>query len=186
MIGENVSAGPNFSDRLTRQRLRCEGCGHCVRDDFAFRSILVSAEPFANRPYGFEFRLGSFAHGVGSVEANTFDASLQVVLPKLLANSYGLWNFLTPTPMSAESSIRGPHQSVRAGLLWQTPFTEWFFGEIFFGGAYHDGSMVGDATHNALGSHVLFNVGGSIGYRFTPRWSVLVTFRISNDVSGDF
>lgn len=138
---------------------------------------LFQPEPFAYRPYGFEVRLGGFAHGVGSVEANTFDASLQVVLPKFLADNYGWWNFLNPhTYVGGMFNTGGRTSSVRAGLLWQIPFTERFFGEIFFGGAYHDGSKEGDATHNALGSRALFNVGGSVGYRFTPQWSVLVTF----------
>lgn len=138
---------------------------------------LFQPEPLAKRSYGFDVRLGGFAHAVGSAEANTFDASLQVVLPKFLADNYGWWNFLNPhTYVGGMFNTGGRTSSVRAGLLWQIPFTERFFGEIFFGGAYHDGSKAGDATHNALGSRALFNVGGSIGYRFTPQWSVLVTF----------
>lgn len=138
---------------------------------------LFQPEPLANRPYGFEVRLGGFAHGVGSVERGTFDASLQVVLPKFLADNYGWWNFLNPhTYVGGMLNTDGRTSSVRAGLLWQIPFTDRFFGEIFFGGAYADASTVGDATRSALGSRALFNVGGSIGYRFTPQWSVLVTF----------
>lgn len=138
---------------------------------------LFQPEPLAGRPSGFEVRLGGFAHGVGSVERSTFDASLQVVLPKFLADNYGWWNFLNPhTYVGGMFNTGGRTSSVRAGLLWQIPFTERFFGEIFFGGAYSDASLAGDAQRSALGSRSLFNVGGSIGYRFTPQWSVLVTF----------
>ncbi len=48
--------------------------------------------------------------------------------------------------------------------------------EIFFGGAVHDGSINGTSDLNALGSRVLFNVGGSVGYRFDAHWSVMATF----------
>jgi len=51
-----------------------------------------------------------------------------------------------------------------------------FFAEAFFGGSFNNGSINGDATHGVLGSHVLFDAGGSLGYHIDQRWSVLARF----------
>ena len=42
-----------------------------------------------------------------------------------------------------------PHRSdsFRSGALWRFPLWGGFFTEGFFGGAYDDGSLAGDATH---------------------------------------
>jgi len=73
-------------------------------------------------------------------------------------------------------NTQGRTSSVRGGALWTLPIYGPVFGEIFFGGAVHNGELLGDATHNALGSRVLFNVGGSLGYRIDEHWKVLATF----------
>ena len=125
----------------------------------------------------FEFRLGGFAHGLGSVERNTSAVSLELVTPRLFPAVSDWWGFLLPrTYVAGMINVNGATSSVRAGANWLFPFTEQIFSEIYFGGAVHDGSLVGSADQNALGSRVLFNVGGSLGYRFAPRWSAIATF----------
>jgi hypothetical protein len=129
---------------------------------------------FASR---FEFRLGGFAHGLGSVESNTAAVNLEVVSPRLFPPVNAWWGYLLPRAYVAGMiNVNGATSSLRAGANWLLPFTEQIFGEIYFGGAVHDGSLVGSVDQNALGSRALFNVGGSLGYRFAPNWSAMVTY----------
>ena len=97
--------------------------------------------------------------------------------PRLFPAVNDWWSFLLPRAYVAGMiNVNCATSSLRAGANWLFPFTERIFSEIYFGGAVHDGSLVGSADQNALGSRVLFNVGGSLGYRFAPRWSAMVTF----------
>lgn len=128
-------------------------------------------------PRRMEVRFGGFAHGLGSAEKNTADVSLEVVSPRLMPDITGWWSFLIPRAyLGGMLNVEGRTSSLRGGALWTIPFTERWFGEIFFGGAVHDGSINGTSDLNALGSRVLFNVGGSVGYRFDAHWSVMATF----------
>jgi lipid A 3-O-deacylase len=127
--------------------------------------------------YGYEIRSGVFAHGVGSAEKNTIDLGLQIVLPPVFQATGVWWSVLIPRPfVGGMFNTGGRTSSIRGGGLWHFPLTAGWFAEGFFGGAVHDGSLTGDVTHNALGSRVLFDVGGSVGYRFNARWSALATF----------
>lgn len=128
-------------------------------------------------PRRMEVRFGGFAHGLGSAEKNTADVSLEIVSPRLMPDISGWWSFLIPRAyVGGMLNVEGRTSSLRGGALWTIPFTERWFGEIFFGGAVHDGSINGTSDLNALGSRALFNVGGSVGYRFDAHWSVLATF----------
>jgi lipid A 3-O-deacylase len=126
---------------------------------------------------GFELRVGGFAHAIGSAEKNTGDVSVGLVLPSLFADQQSWWAMLVPRPYVG-AMINIPHRSdsFRGGALWRFPIWGAWFAEGFFGGAYDDGSINGDARHNALGSHVLFNAGGSLGYHIDQHWSILATF----------
>ena len=146
----------------------------------------VDSKPrdFADR---FEFRLGGFAHGLGSVERNTSAVNLELDSPRLFPPVNAWWGFLLPRAYAAGMiNVNGATSSIRAGANWLLPFTEQIFGEIYLGGAVHDGSLVGSADQNALGSRVLFNVGASLGYRFAPRWSAMVTFDHLSNGNGVF
>jgi hypothetical protein len=83
-------------------------------------------------------------------------------------------------------NVQGRTSSLRGGALWTFPIAAGFFAEAFFGGAVHDGSLDGDASHNALGSRVLFNVGGSLGYQFDRNWSAMFTFDHLSNGNGIF
>lgn len=128
-------------------------------------------------PLGFEARLGAFAHAVGSVEKGTASVSLDLVFPRWIPPQNTWWDVFIPRAyVGGMFNTEGRTSSVRGGALWTFPIYGPLFAEAFFGGAVHDGKLQGDATHNALGSRVLFHVGGSLGYRINPNWVVLGTF----------
>jgi hypothetical protein len=131
----------------------------------------------AHRDLGFEARFGAFAHGVGSAEKDTVALSVDLATPRLLPLPDSRWHFLVPRAyLGGMFNTQGRTNSIRAGALWSLSIAGGLFAEAFFGGAVHDGSLNGDATHNALGSRALFNVGGSLGYRFDRNWSAMFTF----------
>jgi hypothetical protein len=129
------------------------------------------------RPLGYEVRLGGFAHAVGSTEKGTASVSLDFISPRLLPPLNGWWDIFIPRAyVGGMFNTQGRTSSIRGGGLWTFPIYGPLFAEVFFGGAVHDGKLEGDATHNALGSRVLFNVGASLGYRFDQNWTALLTF----------
>jgi hypothetical protein len=129
----------------------------------------------------FEARFGAFAHGVGSVEQGTVDLNGEIVTPRLYGAN-GFWAFLVPRIHAGGFvNLSGRTNHAYGGLLWTIPIDKSWFVEGFFGGAIHDGSLAGTDRQSALGCHVLFNAGGSLGYRINQNWSVMGTFNhISN------
>lgn len=144
-----------------------------------------SEDPSLYDPRRMELRFGGFDHGVGSNEAKTADAKVEFVGPRLLPGVTAWWSALILRPyVSAVGNLDERTSSVRFGGLWTFPFTEHWFGEIFFGGAFHDGSIDGAPGMSALGAHTLFNIGGSLGYRIDRSWSLIGTFdHLSNGKS---
>lgn len=135
-------------------------------------------------PTRWEVRFGGFAHGVGSVEKGTWDINGEIVAPKFFA-PVGPWSVLIPRLHAGANGNTGGRTSVvYAGLLWTVPITQRFFVEGFLDGAVHNGSLSGTADHVALGCNGQFHVGGSIGYRFDPRWSIMFTFDHLSNGSG--
>jgi hypothetical protein len=144
-------------------------------------ALAADMEPVAPVPTlwrnAWDLRVGGFAHAIGSVEQGGGDIGVQLVLPSLFSDPQSWWQLLVPRPyIGAMASIPHRSDSVRGGALWRFPLWGRFFTEAFFGGAYDNGSINGDATHNALGSRWLFNAGGSLGYHIDEHWSVMVTF----------
>jgi len=144
----------------------------------------VRVDSFRDR---FEFRFGVGAHGVGSVESGSVDLNPEIVFPQL--RLFGVpadpaWSWIVPRfHVGGMINTAGRTSFGYAGLLWTYQFTNGFFLEGFLGGAVHNGSLNGDpANHEAaLGCRVLFHVGASLGYRFTPQWSLMATFdHVSN------
>jgi len=126
----------------------------------------------------YEFRLGGFAHGVGGVESGSVDVNAELIFPQLWPNIVApSWNWLVPRPhIGVSVNTAGKTDYGFAGGLWSFNVTRRFFVETFVGGAVHDGTINGDPNRAALGSRVLFHVGGSVGYRLTDNWNVLFTF----------
>lgn len=132
-------------------------------------------------PGSFEARLGVFAHGVGSDESGSADIGGELVFPRLWTVPTE-FNWLIPRPhIGATVNTAGRTSYFYGGALWTFNLTPKYFVEGFAGGAIHNGSLNGDATHVALGCRVLFHVGGSAGYRLTRHWSAMFTFEhVSN------
>lgn len=126
---------------------------------------------------GYEVRLGGFAHGVGSSESGSADINAELIFAKPWSTPDPATNWLLPRPhIGAMINTNGKTSYVYAGALWTYDFTNRIFAETFLGGALHDGSLNGSPGHAALGCDPLFHVGGSLGYRVAPRWSVMFTF----------
>ena len=124
-----------------------------------------------------DIRLGVFAHAIGSAEKNTADVGVHLVLPSLFGDPTSWWQLLIPRPyIGAMVSIPHRSDSFRGGALWRFPVWGGVFVEGYFGGAYDDGSINGGPQRNALGTHTLFNAGGSIGYHIDQHWSIIGTF----------
>src|SRR5882757_8421715 len=156
----------------------CVLCTNAQAADLPDRGAIPATPPVSEPQFvGFEARLGAFAHGVGSIEKETVSVSLDFVTPRLLPARNEWWDALVPRAyVGGMINLQGRTSSVHAGALWLFPITDRIFAEGFFGGAVHDGSINGDATHSALGSRVLFHAGGSLGYRFDRNWSGMLTF----------
>jgi lipid A 3-O-deacylase len=156
----------------------CVLCTNARAADLPDRGAFPVTPPVSEpQLVGYEARLGAFAHGLGSVEKGTAAVSLDFATPRLLPARNEWWDSLVPRAyLGGIINLQGRTSSVRAGALWLFPITDRVFAEGFFGGAVHDGSINGDPTHAALGNRVLFNVGGSLGYRFDWNWSGMLTF----------
>jgi hypothetical protein len=130
-------------------------------------------------PYAYEIRLGVMAHGVGSVEHNTYDLSPEFVFPRLWVGNGEWWNVFVPRPhLGASLNLGGKTSAVYAGLLWSFPVSDRFFVEAFADRAIHNGRLLdGEAFgQSSLGCRTLFHVGGSVGYAPMPHWTAMLTF----------
>lgn len=129
----------------------------------------------------YEFRLGSFLHGVGGREKGYADLNAEFVLPDPWPQSWQPSNprmrFLLPRPhFGTMVNFNGMTSYVYAGALWTFPLPYNFFIEGFVGGAVHNGVLQDDPNRASLGCRELFHSGGSFGYRFGDRWSAMFTF----------
>jgi hypothetical protein len=133
-------------------------------------------------PPRWEVRLGAFAHGVGSIEEGTVALNPELVLPRLPFGQDEWWAILVPRPhVGGMINVSGKTSYVYGGALWTLPLWYGFFAEGFFGGAVHNGSLLGEPGRVALGCNPVFHVGGSLGYSLSPRWHIMATFdHISN------
>jgi lipid A 3-O-deacylase len=125
----------------------------------------------------FEVRFGVFSHGVGSVERGTFDLNAEVVSPRLSFGASGPWAVLIPRlHVGGSINLDDRTNFGYAGLLWTVPLLDRLFAEGFVGAAVHDGSRTPTARLSGLGCDTVFHAGASLGYRLSPRWSVIATF----------
>jgi lipid A 3-O-deacylase len=136
----------------------------------------------------FEVRFGTYIHGVGSVERYTPDVSASIVSPRL--NFFGVkgyWaNFIPRLQLGGNLNLAGRTSFAYLDVLMTLPVGNWLFVEPFFGGAIHNGSLVGTSTLSDLGCRELFHVGGSIGVPVTRHWSVIGTFEHLSNGKGVF
>jgi lipid A 3-O-deacylase len=132
----------------------------------------------------FEARLGVFAHAVGSTEAGSVDANVELLLPQFPNDLPEQYKFLIPRPQfGAMINTDGRTSYGYAGVVWTLNILPSFFLEPMFGGAVHDGNATATPVpdENTLGCRVLFHTGLSGGYRVTDQWTALLTWdHISN------
>ena len=85
-------------------------------------------------------------------------------------------------------NLDGRTSSVYAGALWTFPLPHHFFAELFFDGEAHNGYLTPDAPpgHSDLGCRYMFHDGGSLGYKFSPRWTLMFTFDHQSNGRDEF
>ena len=89
----------------------------------------------------------------------------------------GYWANLIPRlQLGGNWNLAGRTSFAYLDILYTVPVMDWLFVEPFFGGAIHNGSLVGAPTLSDLGCRELFHVGGSVGVRINQHWNVSGTF----------
>lgn len=149
----------------------------CAADLAPPTSPATAAAAYAVWP-GYELRLGLFAHDPWSPEKGSVDINAEALTPRLLTMDNPSWRWIVPRAhIGATVNTAGRTSSLYAGLTWTVDIGEKVFVEASFGGAVHNGKTgnVIYPDHNALGCSPLFRESASIGYRFTPAWSVMAT-----------
>lgn len=125
----------------------------------------------------FEVRGGVFAHDPSSPEQGSADLNLEALSPRLFSTG-SAWDVLIPRAhVGGTINFNGKTSHGYAGLTWTYDVTQQLFVEVSLGGALHNGKTdrIVPVNHNALGCSPLFRESASIGYRFTPAWSVMAT-----------
>lgn len=125
----------------------------------------------------FEVRGGVFAHDPWSPEKGSADLNVEALTPRLFSTG-SAWDVLIPRAhVGGTINFNGKTSHSYAGLTWTYDLTQQLFVEASFGGALHNGKTdrIVPVNHNALGCSPLFRESASIGYRFTPAWSVMAT-----------
>ena len=137
-------------------------------------------------PQSFQFRFGTFAHGVGGVEQGTYDISPELVLPKLPFGQGRWWDVLIPRAhVGSLINLEGRTSSVYAGGLWTFPLPYRFFAELFLDAAKHDGYLANPPPgRSGLGCSFLFHAGGSLGYKVSEHWSAMFSFEHESNGHG--
>ena len=77
-------------------------------------------------------------------------------------------------------NVNGMTSFLYAGLSWTVDIGPAFFVEASLGGTVHNGNTQSNLAlvprdRNALGCSPLFRESASVGYRFTPNWSIMAT-----------
>jgi len=154
--------------------------------DEAFEGLAkgAAAPDFGNPATGafdtnrFEVRGGIFAHGVGSVEQNTYDLNVELLTPRVLPFGAGQWwSLLVPRfQIGGFLNMSDRTSALYGGALWTFPIYAGLFSELSAGGAVNNGSVDGTATRSALGCQGAFNLAASLGYHFNSSWSLVGTW----------
>ena len=128
-------------------------------------------------PYGIlsEARFGLLAHGVYTHEFGSVDVNgeLLSVRPYTFGTA---WDDLIPKfHLGGDLNTDGRTSEVYAGITWQFPLYQRFFGELTFGGSYNDGhtGLVVPPEYSRVGCHELFRESASLGYHLTEHWNIM-------------
>lgn len=134
---------------------------------------MMSPEPASG--WGWEVRGGIYAHAIDSApEEGSVDLNLEVLFDPFSRDEWWVPRLHVGTTVNTGGDTSHGY----AGFTWTFDFTERFFGELTFGGGFHNGHTDGEFAppgENALGCSPLFRESASLGYRFNERWSVMAT-----------
>jgi hypothetical protein len=125
-----------------------------------------------------EFRFGGYYHELTGREQGSFDVNAELLFAKPFTASDPWIDALLPRPhVGGTFNTGGDTSHLYAGLSWTLNFGQSVFFEATFGGSVNngDGSKTPASDRNALGCNALFRESASLGYRFTPNWSVMAT-----------
>jgi len=132
----------------------------------------------APRPL-WELRLGGSAQDLSGPESGSFSVTGEVLSPKLFVLNDPVANLFIPRAhVGGSANLNGDTSFAYAGLTWTLDITQQIFIEGSLGGAIHNGNTERVPTirdEAALGCSPLFRESASLGYRFTPSWSVMAT-----------
>jgi hypothetical protein len=150
--------------------------------------VPVDASVFKGDPGNqFEARFGAFAHGVGSVERDTYDINGSFLTPRMKVGVTGYWAYFLPRfRVGGAVNLQGRTSFGYGDMLLTLPITNWLFLEPFVGGAAHNGSLVPTQTLAGLGCPLLFHVGASVGVPLNEHWTVVGTFEHLSNGKGVF
>ncbi len=127
-------------------------------------------------PTHWEVRGGVF-DSIQGKEAGSIDINAELVLPKFYTVPGIADIFIPRLHVGGTGNMDGKTSYGYAGAVWTLNYTENLFGEIFVGGAIHDGQFKGpDPGLSNLGCRELIHTGVNFGYRFDKSWTTMITF----------
>ncbi len=121
-----------------------------------------------------ELRLGVFAHDPTSREKDGLaDLNAEVLFVKPWGSKLDWW---MPRPhIGTTLDFVGKTSIIYAGATWQYEIFDTVLLEATFGGSVNDGRSKATESMSGLGCPVLFRESLSLGYRFSPNWSLIAT-----------
>jgi lipid A 3-O-deacylase len=143
--------------------------------------VVVAAPPppIATAPsFISEVRGGVFAHDPSSPESGSVDINGEILFAKPWVVADPVWNMFIPRiHLGGTLNTAGKTSFAYAGLTWTFDVWKGIFVEGTFGADVNNGATgyyVPD-DRSAVGCNWSFRESGSLGYRFTPNWSVMAT-----------
>jgi lipid A 3-O-deacylase len=137
--------------------------------------------PVAPVSFVSELRIGASAQELFGPEKGSWNVTGEVLFAKPFTTADLFTSYFVPRPhIGASVNLGGKTSFAYAGLTWTVDLGSQFFVEGTFGGAVHNGNTNSDVAfvrrdRNALGCSPLFRESASVGYRFTPNWSIMAT-----------
>lgn len=140
-----------------------------------------SSETITSNPlwgYISELRMGALAHDVGPFSAKE-ESGIDTNIEMLFSSPDFLEIIWSPRPqLGINYNSSGDTSQAYLGLEWEYGFWDGWFTSFSFGGAVHDGHLVGnteDAPNSkSLGCRFLFREALNLGYRFRGHHAVML------------
>lgn len=144
-------------------------------------AMVGSENAITPKPWGgfiSEVRIGALAHDVGPFSSNKEDG-IDTSLEVLFASPDFLDVIWAPRPqVGINYNSSGSTSVAYMGLEWEYGFLDGWFASFAFGGAGHDGHLVGDkggkTDQKSLGCRFLFREAVNLGYRFGGRHALML------------